>query len=300
MSDLLHDIWHDLQAKRLWPVAAVLAVAIVAIPAVLTKSAAEPPVPEPAAASQSAPDTRAALALDDATPANASTGSSLDVFTPDDPFRPPSGIKADGAASTGPVDVAAAGVEAPGGGAPPGGDGSEGDDGDAGGQPTPPPTFQPPKTTEYEYVADVSFWNGQRRRRIEGLRKLDMLPDEASPALIFLGATSDGGNAVFLVDASLKTSGEGSCRPSRSNCAFVHVGPGAEHIFSTPEGDTYRVLVEEIRRVKVRAGSAVAGRPTARSADGASPRRFALPSLIDLVRETTVAGNRSSISEDGR
>ena len=35
MKIFLLDLWHDLRAKRLWPVAAVLAVALVAVPVVL-------------------------------------------------------------------------------------------------------------------------------------------------------------------------------------------------------------------------------------------------------------------------
>ena len=38
MKIFLLDLWHDLQAKRLWPVAAVLVVALVAVPVVLSKS----------------------------------------------------------------------------------------------------------------------------------------------------------------------------------------------------------------------------------------------------------------------
>ena len=37
MKIFLLDLWHDLRAKRLWPVALVLAVALVAVPVVLSK-----------------------------------------------------------------------------------------------------------------------------------------------------------------------------------------------------------------------------------------------------------------------
>jgi hypothetical protein len=37
MNKLLLDLWHDLRAKRLWPVAALLAIALVAVPVVLKK-----------------------------------------------------------------------------------------------------------------------------------------------------------------------------------------------------------------------------------------------------------------------
>ncbi len=43
MKIFLLDIWHDLRAKRLWPVALVLAAALVAVPVVLSKSSETPP-----------------------------------------------------------------------------------------------------------------------------------------------------------------------------------------------------------------------------------------------------------------
>jgi hypothetical protein len=43
MKIFLLDLWQDLQAKRLWPVAAVLVLALVAVPVVLSKSSEAPP-----------------------------------------------------------------------------------------------------------------------------------------------------------------------------------------------------------------------------------------------------------------
>ena len=60
-----------------------------------------------------------------------------------------------------------------------------------------------PKTSEFTYVLDVTFWANGRKRTIEGLKKLDMLPNQAAPLLIFMGVTDDAGNAVFLVDSTL-------------------------------------------------------------------------------------------------
>ena len=48
-------------------------------------------------------------------------------------------------------------------------------------------------TTVYKYVVDVTFTANGRMRKIKGLDKLDMLPSQASPLLIFMGVTSEGG-----------------------------------------------------------------------------------------------------------
>src|SRR5918992_1193280 len=91
----------------------------------------------------------------------------------------------------------------------------------------------------------------RRTRKIKGMERLDMLPSQASPLLLFLGVTASGGNAVFLVDSTLDTAGEGRCKPSRSECAFLYLGAGSEHEFVNDEGDSYQLKVDEIRKVKV-------------------------------------------------
>ena len=49
MKIFLLDLWHDLKEKRLWPVAVVLLVGLVAVPVLLAKPADEAAAPAPAA-----------------------------------------------------------------------------------------------------------------------------------------------------------------------------------------------------------------------------------------------------------
>ena len=42
MNDFLIDLWNDLREKRLWPVAALLLVGLIAVPVVLSKPTEEP------------------------------------------------------------------------------------------------------------------------------------------------------------------------------------------------------------------------------------------------------------------
>ncbi len=43
MKNFFEDVWQDLREKRLWPVAALLAVALVALPFVMAKKRKNPP-----------------------------------------------------------------------------------------------------------------------------------------------------------------------------------------------------------------------------------------------------------------
>jgi hypothetical protein len=308
MNDLVQDTWHDLRARRLWPVALVLLIALVAIPVLLTKSAAAPPAAEPIVAAP-ATNERTAVTLGDGGAAASGVGSSLDKFAENDPFTPPAAIARAGEGSPAQATLASSSDGATdGGGAGGGGDGGASPPSIDIDQPTVVPPQTRTETAEYEYVADVTFWNGDRRRALRGVRKLDMLPNQTAPVLIFMGTAGNGGNAVFLVDSTLKATGEGRCVPSPANCAYVHVGPGAEHVFTTEEGDAYRLRVDEIRRVAVKSSASTSRTPVAGTSASAT-RRFQLPSLIDLVAvtETTTGGpsqqgpaNRSSNADRGR
>ena len=264
MKIFLLDLWHDLKEKRLWPVAVVLLVGLVAVPVLLAKPADEPRRPRrrPAAAGPK-PDVLKQLAKVKLGDEEVGDGSTLGAFDPSNPFNPPKGaIKKEAGRST-----ANAGPSADTAGAPtldgrrrfhrgarrrhhrrrsrraPGG----GDTG--GGGPT-------TTTTVYKYVVDLTFKANGHTRHIKGMEKLDMLPNQSAPLLIFMGVTPKGSNAVFLVDSTLKAAGEGKCKPSAAECAFAYIGAGSEYIFTEDDGDTYTVRIDEIRKVKVGATAA--------------------------------------------
>src|ERR687895_290473 len=338
MKTFLLDIWHDWRAKRLWRVAVVLLAGIVAVPFVLAKKAEEPTVTAPAPAAEAeAPksDGPAELAQVKLEELGQGTGSSLSSFKdPSNPFAPPrkvlekisaeadgSGAPAEGGSGGdatvkgGSLGGGASADEAPadtgsggsGGGSTSGGDTGGGirDPSETGatrgtGDTPAPPVDGGEKTTtvNYTYVADVTFRANNRRRKIKAMEKLDILPDRANPLLIFLGVTENAGNAVFLVDSTLAAAGEGTCKPSNSNCAFLYLGPGSEHEFTNDEGDSYTLRVDEIRRVKVgdeKANASKKDKKTAKAAVGqpAPARRFSLPLLADLVSVSSGGGDHS-------
>jgi hypothetical protein len=291
MKIFLLDLWHDLREKRLAPVAVVLLLGLVAVPVLLAKPA-EDPGPAPVVAAPKKADREALAALtkvklgEDAT----GKGSTLGVFDPDNPFAPPKGkIKKQdtGTSSAGPGDAAGAPSGSTG-----GGDTTTTDGGSlGGGDVTSPGTGVTipgtggggTKTTVYKYVVDLTFSANGRTRHIKGMEKLDMLPSDSSPLLIFMGVTAKGGDAVFLVDSTLEAAGEGRCKPSESECAFAYIGAGNEYVFTEDDGDTYTIKIDEIRKVKVGASANGSAKGAKARASVGPNRRFVPPILADLV-----------------
>ena len=303
MTLFFSDLWADLREKRLWPVALLLLVGLVAVPVVLAKPFQEPaPLPPDQSSQQSGLPKGATEVV--AASEQIGAGSALDLFDPKDPFRPPESIlkKAEpdtmaGTSSTPAGPSASAGASAPSGSSPSfggdtGGSGGSGGGGGGGGGSIPAPIT---RTQHYTYVVDVTFKANSRIRKVRGMRRLDMLPSERSPLLIFMGVGSGGNNAVFLVDSTLKGFGEGRCKPSNSDCSFLYMGAGSEHQFTNEDGDTYVLRVDQIRRVKVRAASASRSKRSPRASTDS--RRFVPPTLVDQVDVATTSSGNSS---DGR
>ena len=294
VQNFLIDAWNDLRARRLLPVAAVLVAGLVAAPIVLSKKSEEaaPPAPVPsdtqANTGSSTADELAKVKLSD--DLSSGSGSSLSAFDVKDPFKPPSGVKT-GNEQAQPGEVPGGGAATP---TPTGTGDTGGGTGDTGGG-TGGGTGSAPKTTEFTYVLDVTFWANGHKRTIKGMQKLDVLPNQTSPLLIFMGVSSGGGNGVFLVDATLQTTGEGKCKPSHADCAFLYLGAGAEQEFTNEDGDSYRLRIDQIRKVQVGdessssadAASKKKKTKSARAAvEGSARRRFVPPVLTDLVEQT--------------
>ena len=300
MNDLIQDIWSDLREKRLWPVAVLLLAGLIAVPVVLSKPTEDPTVAPvtatPEAKTEGVAKGLAALTVAKDEPGD---GSTLDVFDPSDPFKPPKDIVAksqDDATSTTTDSGSAATADT----------GASGGSTDTGGgttseTPSETPAPSQPQTVEYRYVADVTFTNNGKKRKIKGLERLDVLPGEQNPLLIFLGAGKNGNNAVFLVDSTLTAAGEGKCKPSRAQCAFLYIGAGSIEELKNDDGDSYTIRVDQIRKVKVgddSSGKASTSKTKASAAIGSEPasRRFVPPLIADLI---SVEGGSDELSDEG-
>src|SRR4051794_17813815 len=123
----LRNVVKDLVEKRLWPVAALLAAALVAVPVVLGRTGGEdapaaaatpaPPAAEGATADGSTAATRAVVSLDTGTPARRHLGGRLR-----DPFQGPKAPAEKTAKATAPTASSAAAAAVPGAGAASAGD----------------------------------------------------------------------------------------------------------------------------------------------------------------------------------
>ena len=306
------QLWNDLRARRLVPVAVLLVAGLIAAPVVLSKKSEDAPAPVPAPAptqakQQTGPDALAKVKLEDAI--GKGNGSSLSAFDVNNPFAPPDKVlkaareatqQDDGTANiTAPTDTGTGATGDTGAGTGGGTDNGTGGGGGGGGGTT---------TTEFTYVLDVTFWANGHKRTIKGMEKLDILPNEANPLLIFMGVSDGAGNAVFLVDSTLETAGEGKCTPSKAECAFLYLGAGSEQEFTNEEGDSYRLLINEIRKVKVgdekasTASEKKASKAAARAAVGNTTpaRRFSMPTLTDLVVESGEGTDNSTGADERR
>lgn len=307
MKIFLLDLWHDLREKRLWPVAVVLLAALVAVPVLLAKPSKAPPAAAPVATAAPKPDVLKQLAKVKLGADVPGDGSTLGVFNPGDPFTPPKGAikKQDDGSSNSPGPSTDTTTATPGGtdtgGSTGGGTPTPG--GTDGGTPTPDTgDGTTTTTTVYKYVVDLTFTANGHKRHIKGMEKLEMLPSQSSPLLIFMGVTSQGSNAVFLVDSTLEAAGEGKCKPSEKQCAFAYIGAGSEYIFTEDDGDSYTVRIDEIRKVKVGDNSgkgAKAGSAKAHASLGPN-RRFVPPLVADLVVVASETTQNSDTDTESR
>ena len=253
MKIFLLDLWHDLRAKRLWPVAAVLGLALVAVPVVLSKPS-ETPAPAPPTARKAPGPQGPQGAGEREARADRRAWLLARHVRPERPVPPAEeGHEALQAGRGRGLERRGRDAQlrrrrhrldrrhgSTGGGTTGGGETPSTGGGDA-----------PTTTVQYRYVVDLTFTANGRKRHIKGMERLDMLPSQDSPLLLFLGVSANAGNAVFLVDSTLEAAGEGKCKPRASDCAFLYIGAGSEHEFTNEEGDSYTLRIDEIRKVKV-------------------------------------------------
>ena len=233
-------------------------------------------------------------------------GSSLDVFDPSNPFKPPQDIIANSDdATTGPTT---------------------GSTGDTAARPAPATASTPPATarrhridrrheahavdkkttTAYRYVIDATFTANGEKRKIDGMDPLDVLPSHSNALIVFLGVRPKGGNAVFILDKTLYASatGDGKCKPKQDQCGFLFLQPGAKETFTTEAGDTYVLKVRAIRKVKLRSKSLTAKKKASADGDdatGATAESAARPSTRSSrssSRTSTVAFPAGPMRDD--
>lgn len=259
MKVFLLDLWLDLREKRLAPVALGLLAAVILVPFVLASDEPAPPAPPPPATAADQ-GTAVSIPSDDEV-----LDSRLSAFDPRDPFEP-TGAAAGGSTGAGTGGTAEPGTTGnatgdTGDGAPDGGDTGGGvtGGGETGGGTTGDTGTGTGDTTErrtvvYTFTVDLLYGEFGEERRHRGVRRLELIPNEDDPAVVFLGVTTSGKTAVFLVDERFTVTGEGVCRPSPDECTFLYlreVGDRNSAILAEADGTRSRLSLRDIDRVAV-------------------------------------------------
>jgi hypothetical protein len=252
--NVLSTTWRQLVRRRLWPVAVLLIAGLVAVPVLLARDAT--PVETPALPETSAPAETANSdeALAEPVVAKASSadrsrrrrvlGSRKNPFEPAPVKKPKAkktttkadsgktGAKADPGVTTPPsTGVPAAPVTPV--------------------EPAAPKKPAPPKGSLVVRFGDPASDSLEKKL----LRKLEGLPDgttETGPLVIFTGLTDHGKKAVFLVDASVELTGDGTCKPHPSSCETIELAAGETEFFDVIDPDTGEVTTQyELDLVKI-------------------------------------------------
>jgi hypothetical protein len=258
----------ELVERRLWPLALLLVLALVAVPLLLAKSPAqsaddagpalEAPLASSAAAPEPAPPEETVVSVaQDGGPRAPLRGHAKN------PFRQQHVQDEDGA------QVATAATSEPSGGegsdASDGGQGSGGG-GDASGGAQPSEPSQP----SYVYTSiDVRFGHtGAPLQKLEDVRRLTPLPRTSHPVVIFLGMRHDRETAVFMLSTDVKVQGLGRCVPSRSVCEAIELRRGDTVLmhYTTTDGTVTQYELDLVDVVQhTTASQATASRAYARA-----------------------------------
>lgn len=288
---VLRAIGHDLVEKKLWPLAVLLVLALVAVPVALGGGGSPQSTPaDPGATAAVAPGgapVTAEVAVAVEQPAlRRRAGATRD------PFRQQYVRKATGTvdgAVTGATGVATVGpVKDVSGGTPSSPvAATTGPSGSSGPSSTPGTTTVPKLDPLDVYRVALRFGTDERRRTLRNVSRLSPLPNAEQPFFVFLGVLAGGKKAVFLVGADAQVTGDGTCRPSRTNCETVEMGTG-DTVFldrETADGITqYELeLLSVTRRTNAQAVAATQGASTSQKRQSAA-KDEAAEDLTDLYR----------------
>jgi hypothetical protein len=102
------------------------------------------------------------------------------------------------------------------------------------------------------YVTNVSVGeSGGSLTDLGNITQFQFLPSQDKPVLVYLGTTSGGTQALFLVSKDVSSvGGSGTCFPTADDCQLLGLNPGggADLVYQ-PDGKTYHVGVTKIKRV---------------------------------------------------
>lgn len=254
----LRNVYEDLVDRRLWPVAVVLLLALIAIPVVLANPASSPaptasvPVLPPSGPGEMTPFVGQPVVQLSSAPQSTRRLNHLHALNPFVQrhvavLPSVTGVTGANASSTlGPAKLGAsassAGPAVSSAGPSSAGVGSSAASVHSSASPipsgpasgasssSPPPSSPtpsaPPPAPHHArtYVVssvDVRFGAAGATARRQTLHRLDLLPSRAHPVVVFLGLLTDGKTAEFLISSRARVQGDGQCVPSSRDCRTV-------------------------------------------------------------------------------
>jgi hypothetical protein len=246
VPDFLLDIYYDLKERHLLPLVAILLVALVALPIVLSKSSdaeAEEAGGAIATPSTVTPTPTSSLVVAQAAPGLREYRRRLDR-APRNPFKNPRASAAVEGSAESPATIEEATMS---GGEPEEATAGGGEDGST---TSPEGDGQPSGHLKYYSwtidvrVTPVSSGKAKPEASVRhNLPELTMLPSRSVPALTFVGVTKDEKNAVMLVsDKVTGLFGDATCTVGSEACQLIVLQPEIpETVVYGADNRTYRI-----------------------------------------------------------
>jgi hypothetical protein len=277
------NVWRQLVQRRLWPVAIVLIAALAAVPLTLAKQP-EPAAPAPSPAPAADADSQDALlaaepivakgAAVDTTKGHKVVGKAKNPFG----VAKPAGSGSDAAPNSKGSVVAKTRTGSD--ETPSSGSGSGGGTPSTGTTPSTPaapvapatPAEPAPKPKTYA-PQELTIRFGSEEGKRQSLKRLQALPSEDNPVLIYLGLLKDGKTAEFMVGDGVTPVGDGECRPSAEECETVRLRAGETEFFDVADATGTVTEQFQLDLIKVhRGGSASASKAKAKASLKAAVR----------------------------
>lgn len=282
----IEDVYYDLKDRHLLPIAAILVVALVAVPIALSQSGSESEEPVVAGAGASSAGQGVAEAgelVSKAAPGLRDYRRRLKHLRAKDPF-----IQQYAGADPGESAVS---TEASGSSAGSAEEGVYTESSSEGTStfPTEPSSgtetggsnLPPGKAKYYSYAIDVKVSSGGSEEgespSVDGkptvrrnLPELTMLPSREQPAIVYMGSTGDGKKALVVVSSDVDSVfGDAQCVLGSETCQMLALEPGLPETFVYGgSGKTYKIQLLKIHLVESNdPNRAPLGKPNSKTSD---------------------------------
>jgi hypothetical protein len=242
------DVIYDLRSRNLLPVVLMLLVGIVAVPVLVSSSSSSTTtlgVGAQASALTSPHNENAVVAYH---PGVRNYKQRLRDLSAKDPFKQQFATSAATTGTT--LDQVTSSSST---GVPQSTSVSGGSGGGGGGGGTTKTKTKTKTETRYTYYAtDVAVGeSGGGLTQLNNISQFQFLPSPDKPVLVYLGTSSGGTQALFLVSKDVSSvGGNGTCFPTADACQLLGLnqGSGADLIYAV-DGKTYHLQVTKIKRV---------------------------------------------------